>query len=220
MSRPRRSPAPEGEEAPKKRRKRKLPKVITITEADRLLRAAASDARVHPDEAARNRLCLELMYRAGLRVSEVVNLAPRDILPDGVIRLYDAKGGDGTAYYDPERVLPLLEGWYAVRERWLAGGDHAKLFVKPNGDEMGVRYLQRLVKRLKEEVGITGICTPHVLRHSYATELLEEGLTITEVQSAMRHADLATTAVYLHVRDESLRRKIAGRGRRPRGGEA
>lgn len=200
-------------EVKRRRRKRKLPKVITGSEAADLLAASEHDAKVTNTEALRNRLILEFMYRAGLRVSEAVGLNVRDVERDGVIRLYDAKGGDGTAYFDADRLLPRVDAWLAVRESWARPGE-TRFFVKPNGDPVTVRYVQRLVKRLKEQLHIAGKCTPHVLRHTYATELIEEGFTLPEVSAALRHANLATTAVYLHVRDEALRRKMSRRGRR------
>ena len=190
--------------------KRKLPKIISGGEAAALLRAAELDRKVTNTEALRNRLILEFMYRAGLRVSEVVGLKVRDVELDGVIRLYAAKGGDGTSYFDSDRLLPQIDAWLAIRQAWVRDG--SLFFCKPGGDPVSIRYVQRLVKRLKEQIGIAGICTPHVLRHTFATELIGEGFNLPEVQVALRHANLATTAVYLHVRDESLRRKVARRG--------
>lgn len=188
--------------------KRKLPKIVSAPEAESLFRALDDGS----ERGTRDRLAFELMYRAGLRVSEVVKLYPRDVERDGVVRTYDAKGGDGTAYFDPESILPLLDRWLAIREAW-APPDGSRLFVKPAGAPLTTRYLQRRVKALKARLGIHGVLTPHVLRHTYATELLEEGFTLTEVQSALRHAHLATTSIYLHVRDESLRRKMTQRRR-------
>lgn len=205
MSEPALEPAAE----PKKRKKKKLPKIVSADEMARLLAAADDGSPV----GVRNRALMETMYRAGLRVSEACGLAPHELERDGIIRLYEAKGGDGTAYFDPDRVLPHLDRWLAIRQSWVGDAPTLPLFVKPNGDPVTVRYVQRLVKKLKAEVGILGICTPHVLRHTFATELLEEGFTIHEVQTSLRHANLATTAVYLHVRDESLRKKMSRRGK-------
>lgn len=205
-------------EPERKRRKKKLPKVISAEEAERLLTSIEQDDRVPNTVALRNRLMVELMYRAGLRVSEVVALKPRDVEADGVIHIYDAKGGDGTAYFPAEELAPQLEAWLAIRASWasFSASPLHPLFIKPSGDPVGVRYLQRLVKRHKEALGIAGIVTPHVFRHTFATQLLEEGFSLTEVQSSLRHQNLATTAVYLHVRDEALRRKMTRRPRRQR----
>jgi len=195
---------------PRKRKKRKLPKIVSASEATSLFSAVDDGS----DVGIRNRLILEFMYRAGLRVSEVVALTPRQVHAEGVIDIFDAKGGDGTAYFDADRVIPLLERWMRIRSEWANGSK--LLFVRPDGKPVSVRYIQRLVKKTKDDAGIVGICTPHVLRHTFATELLEEGLSIVEVQKAMRHANLATTEVYLHVRDNALRSKIS---QRSKGGE-
>ena len=194
------------------RHKKHLPKVITSAEAADLLAAAESGTA----ESCRDRLLLELLYRAGLRVSEVVKLTPRDVERAGLIRVYDAKGGDGTAYFDPPRVLPLLDRWLEVRSSWLNGvpSGTQHLFLKRDGSPLSTRYVQRLVKRLKDEIGVVGRCTPHTLRHQFATECIEEGFPIHEVQRLLRHANLATTAVYLSVRDESLRKRVAERSAR------
>jgi site-specific recombinase XerD len=205
----------DGERRPS--RKRRLPKIISAAEARRLLKASATG---RGDVGVRDEAMLTLLYRAGLRVSEVTNIKPGDIDSEGVIRLYDAKGGDGTAYFDGKAVWPLIEQWLAIRRGWVGTAFDGPLFCKEGGEKVTVRYIQRLVKRLKAEVGIPEDrkLTPHVLRHTFATELIEEGLPITEVQSAMRHRNLATTAIYLHVRDESLRRKIQSRTQGKEGG--
>ena len=198
--------------------KRKLPKILSATEVERLLKAADDGS----GRGVRDRLALELMYSAGLRVGEVVKLTPRDVEREGIIRVYDAKGGDGTAYFPPDRVLPLLDQWLAVRSGWVGdlnafGGvaRGAPLFVHETGQGISVRYLQRLLKKLKLELGIEGRCTPHVLRHTFATQLLGEGFTISQVQATLRHANLQTTAIYLHVRDDELLRRMQRRGMSP-----
>ena len=211
---PSREPEPQAEPEPRKRKKKRLPKVISGAEAAALMAACDNGT----PKGTRDLAILELMYRAGLRVSEVVGLAPRDVEEDGLVRLYDAKGGDGTAYFDPGRIMPVLERWMVVRSDW-GVADPTHLFTHRTGKPISTRYVQRLVKRLKAEIGVTGKLTPHVLRHTYATELIEEGLTLPEVSAALRHRNLATTAVYLWVRDEALRRKIGQRTSRDRLGD-
>lgn len=197
------TPAPE----PKKRKKKKLPKVLSRQEAADLLTLVDDGTPT----GKRDLLILLLMYRAGLRVSEAVSCRPRDVEADGVIHLYDAKGGDGTAYFTPDMLLPTLDAYFPYRSLW-SGGDMSKpLILNPDGSPVTVRYVQRLVARLKAKAGIHGIVTPHVFRHTFATELIEEGVPLHEVQRLLRHANIATTEVYLHVRDESLRGKMARR---------
>lgn len=190
------------------RRKRRLPKILTRDEAAALL--AAPNLRA--PTGLRNRCMLELMYRAGLRVGEVVKLQVRDVDAKGTVRVFDGKGGDGTAYFDPESVWAILEDWKRERRR-LGLTSSSTLFCTLAGGPVSVRYVEQMVARMKKRAGITSICTPHVLRHSFATELLDEGFHIREVQEAVRHADLSTTMIYTHVLDSNLRRKIQKRKR-------
>ena len=191
-------------------KKRKLPKVLTRDEVRALLDAP----NIRYPTGLRNRCMLEVMYRAGLRVGELVALKPRDVdLKSGVIRIHSADGvktGDGTAYFDAETLRVLLEQWKTIR-RTLPKGD--RLFCTLKGGPVSVRYVEQMVARMKRRAGITAICTPHVLRHTVATELLEEGFSIREVQDAVRHADLSSTEVYTHVHAEQLRSKIQSRRR-------
>lgn len=156
---------------------------------------------------------LELMYRAGLRVGEVVALRVRDVdVKAGTARVFDGKGGDGTAYFDGELIGPLLERWRDERRRLGVARD-APLFCTLTGGEVSTRYVQQMVGRMKRRAEISSVCTPHVLRHTFATELLDEGFNIREVQNALRHADLSTTMIYTHVLDTHLRDKIQRRRR-------
>jgi integrase/recombinase XerD len=191
------------------REKRKLPKTLTRDEVQELLAAPNLNAPT----GLRNRCMLELMYRAGLRVGEVVTIQPRDVdLDGGTVKIHDGKGGDGTSYFAVEPVRPHLEEWLRVRRR-IGVGRAAPLFVTLQGGPVLVRYVQQMVARMKKRAGITALCTPHVLRHTFATELLEEGWNIREVQDALRHADVSTTEIYTHVVNTTLRDKMQRRRR-------
>lgn len=188
-------------------RKRKLPKILTRDEVAQLLEAP----NLRYPTGLRNRCMLELMYRAGLRVSEVAELKPRDVdVRKGIVRIFDGKGGDGTAYFDAETLRILIDQWKVVRNTLPKS---AFLFCTLDGGQVSPRYLQQMVQRMRRRAGITAICTPHVLRHTFATELLGEGFSMREVQDALRHADVSTTQVYTHVLDEQLRSKIQQRRR-------
>lgn len=188
-------------------RKRRLPKTLTRDEVQQLLDAP----NLRAPTGLRNRCMLELMYRAGLRVGEVCTLRPRDVdLAGGMIRIEDGKGGDGTAYFHAETVRALLEEWKRERRR-IGAPAAAPLFVTLAGGPVSVRYVEQMVARSKKRAGITSVCTPHVLRHTFATELLDEGFSIREVQDALRHRDVSTTMVYTHVLDSQLRDKIQRR---------
>lgn len=190
-----------------KRRKRRLPKTISRPEATALLAAPNTRAPT----GLRNRCILELMYRGGLRVGEVLALQPRDVdLSSGTVRVLDGKGGDGTGYFD-ESVRPWLEQW--SRERRHYARRDSPLFCTLHGDPVSVRYVEAMVKRMAKRAGITSTVTPHVLRHTFATELLDEGANIRQVQEALRHADVSTTMIYTHVLDTQLRSLIRKRKR-------
>lgn len=155
---------------------------------------------------------LELMYRAGLRVGEVCNLRLRDVdLKEGTIRIVDGKGGDGTAYFDSDSLAILIDQWKNVR-RGLPKSEY--LFCTLDGSQVSVRSTQQMMKRRALKAGVKTRVHPHMLRHTFATELLNEGFTIREVQEAMRHADISTTQIYTHVNDEQLRTKMQARRRR------
>jgi integrase/recombinase XerD len=167
-----------------------------------------------------------LMYRAGLRVGEVCNLEPRDVYLVGMqgrVRVIGGKAGDATAYFDPQSVWPLIKRWRKVRTE-LGLGECRYLFCtvknsltrmggyKERGRPVSRRAVQRMMDRRTAKAGLSKI-TPHMLRHSFATELLDEGFSIREVQALMRHANLRTTEIYLHLADSSLGAQIAKRQR-------
>lgn len=191
------------------RMKRKLPKILTRDEAAALMKAP----NLRAPTGLRNRCMLELMYRAGLRVGEVVALMPRDVdIANGTVRIFDGKGGDGTAYFDPDVVGPLLDRWRDVR-RGLGARKVDPFFCTLQGGSVSTRYVQQMTGRMRRRAGITAVCTPHVLRHTFATELLDEGFSIREVQEALRHAQVQTTQIYTWVVDTQLRAKIQARRR-------
>jgi site-specific recombinase XerD len=191
----------------KARKKRKLPKTISREEAAALMKAP----NLHAPTGLRNRCILELMYRGGLRVGEVLALRVRDVdVKRGTVRVLDGKGGDGTAYFDTTAIAPLLEEWKRERRR-LGAGSGAPLFCTLKGGAVSVRYVEQMVGRMARRAGVTSRCTPHVLRHTFATELLDEQFTIRQVQEALRHADVSTTMVYTHVLDADLRDRIQRR---------
>lgn len=182
--------------------------MLTADEALELLRQPRLDSR----KGLLDRCMMELMYRAGLRVGEVVNLRMRDVnLETGAIAIFDGKGGDGTAYFDADSVSPLLRRW--LDEERYGAAPNACLFVKKNEGCVSVRYIQRCVAKYREMAGITSKCTPHTLRHTYATELLRDGFNLREVQVALRHAQVSTTEIYAHVVDAELQAKMQRRQR-------
>jgi integrase/recombinase XerD len=187
-------------ETPK--RWRTLPDVLSVDEIDRLLEAP----RVEEKLAWRDRTLLELAYGAGLRVSELCDLALTDLLiADGLVRAF----GKGRK----ERLVPIGRAvvsavsvyLHTIRPALDRGATRGKLLLNARGEPLSRVGAWGIVKRRAREAGITKRVTPHTLRHSFATHLLEGGADLRAVQEMLGHADLSTTQIYTHVDRDYLR---------------
>ena len=182
---------------------RPLPNFLGTGEVDRLL--------AQPDPAsgaagARDRAMLELLYASGLRVSELVTLPIGAIdLRVGIARVR-GKGGKERIVPVGERALEALAHYLErARPRLLGARQSRDLFVTPRGRRMTRQGFWKLLARYARAAGIPGRVTPHTLRHSFATHLLERGADLRAVQAMLGHADIATTQIYTHVDRERLR---------------
>jgi len=190
--------------------KNKLPKVLSREEISRLM--AVPNPR-YPT-GLRNRVILQVFYRAGLRRQEVIDLVPADIdYTNNLLYIQDSKGGkDRVVPFDDETKDWLLK-WKERRPE----SDY--FFCTLPGKRLSPRYVLEMVYRCSEKSKVyvqNGRAKkkvhPHILRHTYATELLEEGFGIHEVQQLLGHSDITTTAIYAHVRPVQLAKKIRERG--------
>ena len=181
---------------------RTLPEVLSVDEITRLLAAPALDERL----AFRDRAMLELAYGAGLRVSEWIGLATRDVLlEDGLVRVL----GKGNK----ERLVPIGRsaiGAVAVYLRELRphlerGAGQGYLFLNGQGQPLTRMGAWKILRKYVDLAGIEKPVSPHTLRHSFATHLLEGGADLRAVQEMLGHADIATTQIYTHVDREYLR---------------
>lgn len=186
--------------APK--RVRPLPKSLTETDVEALL--AAPDLAT--EMGLRDRTMLEVLYATGLRVSELVGLQTAEVSLDmGVLRVM----GKGSK----ERLVPLGEesvSWLQryladVRPLWLAGRASSDLFVTQRGESMTRQAFWHRIKRYGTLAGINKPLSPHVLRHAFATHLLNHGADLRVVQLLLGHADITTTQIYTHVARERLK---------------
>ncbi len=186
--------------APLPKLEKRLPQFLTEEQArtllaspERLLKAGGCDAFT----AWRDRLAMELLYGAGLRVSELVGLNHGDVeLGEGVARV--------TGKGRKQRVCPLGKTACAVlarfRDEFAPGAGRADpVLTNPGGGRMSVRAVQLMLKRHLALAGLPPDLTPHKLRHSYATHLLNAGADLRIVQELLGHAQLVTTQVYTHV---------------------
>ena len=190
---------------------RPLPKTLSIADVDRLLtvvREGIDDADRPEGErfrAARMTALLELLYATGLRVSELVSLPIRAARTKD--RLLAVKGKGGR-----ERLVPLTDKSKEAMLRYLALGEgrlKASLWLFPSDSESGHMTRQAFARDLKALAAAAGIPTrlisPHVLRHAFASHLLQNGADLRVVQQLLGHADISTTQIYTHLPDERLK---------------
>ena len=184
------------------RRGRVLPATLSVPEVEALLAAPQVD---HP-LAWRDRALLELAYGAGLRVSELCGLALTDLLlTENLVRVF-GKGGK-------ERVVPIGRSvigavsvyLHTMRSELDRGRSRGRVLLNARGEPLSRVGAWGVVKRAAKRAGLTKRVTPHTLRHSFATHLLEGGADLRAVQEMLGHADLSTTQIYTHVDREYLR---------------
>ena len=182
---------------------RSLPKVLTADEVEALLK---SPDRGDP-RGVRDAAMMEVLYATGLRVSELLRLHLGDLhLDAGYVRCW----GKGSK----ERVVPLggeadatLQRYLAeARPRMLAGQRTDVVFVNSRAKPLTRQGFWKMIKRYGAQAGIRTTLSPHVVRHSFATHLLENGADLRAVQIMLGHADISTTQIYTHVNRERLRR--------------
>jgi integrase/recombinase XerD len=184
------------------RRTRKLPRTLSPGEAERLVEAASGTT----PRALRDRALVELLYGAGLRVSEAVGLERGGVdLEERLVRSI----GKG----DKERIVPLGRSAADALRRYLSRGrpyldrrHRPELFLNAQGGPLTRAGAFLILRRLAEKAGLEPTrIHPHLLRHSFATHLLEGGADLRSVQEMLGHADLATTELYTHVTDRRRR---------------
>lgn len=179
-------------------RRRPLPKALNKGQTEQLL-----DQADPSPEASRDRAVLELMYGAGLRVSEVSGANLRDIdLKEGSIRVLGKGNKERIAFFGDTCKAAVLD--YLQGDRVEPAG-HDSLFTTRSGKRISTDAIRRIVKRWAASVGLPAEISPHTLRHSFATHLLDNGADLKTVQQLLGHESLATTQIYTHVSIERLR---------------
>jgi integrase/recombinase XerD len=182
-----------------------LPKNLGLADIEKLL--AAADAGTPLD--ARNRAMVELLFASGLRVSELCGLRLADCQTDtGLVRV----SGKG----DRQRMVPMGASAMRAIDAWLAGPRAALLgsrrspylFVSARARPLARQSFARALKALGRKAGLWRGLSPHVLRHSFATQLLEGGADLRSVQTMLGHADISTTQIYTHVLPSRLRAAV------------
>lgn len=190
-------------EGPKK--SKHLPTVLSLDEINRMM--AAID--LSSNEGHRNRAMMEMLYGSGLRVSELVNLQLSKIYLNEHYMMIEGKGSK-------QRLVPLspvAEEWFGYwmqeRSTWPLKPESKDIaFVNRYGRPMTRAMVFTIVRRLCAEAGITKTVSPHTLRHSFATHLLQNGADLRIIQQLLGHEDLATTEIYTHLDVADLRKAI------------
>lgn len=202
---------------------RRLPKALSVDDVERLLQAAALG---DTPAALRDRALLEVLYGSGARVSEALGLDVDDLEPGraqdgsgGVVRLF----GKGRK----ERIVPLgryareaLDGWLVRGRPELArrGSGGPAVFLNSRGGRLSRQSAWSAIQAAAERAGLRAQVSPHTLRHSFATHLMDGGADVRVVQEMLGHASVSTTQIYTHVSTQHLREAYAmahPRARRP-----
>jgi integrase/recombinase XerC len=172
---------------------KRLPHALSPDEANRLMAVEGND-----DLAVRDKAVLELFYSSGLRLSELTELAPGDInLGDATVRV-TGKGNKTRIVPVGSRALDALRRWLD-RRGGIADADPRALFVNPKGTRLTGRVIQLRMKRWAIKLGVNTNVHPHVLRHSFASHVLQSSGDLRAVQEMLGHASISTTQVYTHL---------------------
>ncbi len=185
------------------KRTKALPKSLNEKEVHDLIESvviAEDDSQMKRTAKIRDKVILSLLYSTGLRISELVKLNKKDIdFDERTIRVRGKGDKDRIVLFD-EKTKDLITN-YIENEN----PDSEYLFINKNGRKLTPRYVQLMIKRYAKEAGIEKKVTPHVLRHSFATHLLKNGVDIRVIQQLLGHSSLSTTQIYTNVDMDTIK---------------
>jgi len=185
---------------------RTLPKCLSEDDVTRLLDVAA---KAGTPEGTRDATILELLYATGLRVSELVSLNVSDIdFEEAYIRCWGKGSKERLVYLYPRAVMELRQYLGSARRSLLGShkGENA-LFVNHRGERLTRQWVWSILKTYSKKANIDEGITPHTLRHSFATHLLQNGASLRHVQELLGHSSISTTQVYTHLTNHHLRQE-------------
>jgi integrase/recombinase XerD len=185
---------------------RKLPDVLSNAEVDRML-ATLDNSK--PDEA-RNTVIIEILYGCGLRVSELVGLTLSQLYLDEECLLITGKGNKQRWVPINARAIKLLENYISLIRTQIPikPRNENYVFLNHRGTKLSRVYVFMIIKKAVEEAGIHKTVSPHSLRHSFATELVQNGADLRAVQEMLGHSSITTTEIYTHISRSYLRKTI------------
>lgn len=184
------------------KKEKKLPNFLQSDELEKIFDAIDIDT----DLGLRNRLIIELLYATGLRVSELVNVKIEDIdMKNREIKVL-GKGSKERIVFFGEYASKYLSMYISSARNNLLNGKSSKyLFLNNRGEQISTRGIEKLVVKIVDDAAIKHHVSPHVLRHTFATDLLNNGADLKSVQELLGHESLSTTEIYTHVTNERLR---------------
>ncbi len=181
-----------------------LPDAISISQVRQLL---DQPAKMTTPEARRDGAMLELLYASGMRVSELVSLNLGDVdTEDGYVRCFGKGNKERLIPIHPQAVQAIKEYITVTRPQLLRSDTESALFLNRRGDRLTRQGLWQKLKDYAKSAGLGKMVTPHTLRHSFATHMLNGGADLRSVQELLGHANISTTQIYTHLTSEHLRR--------------
>lgn len=182
-----------------------LPEVLTTEEVDRLEQAID----LSKWEGQRNKAIIEVLFSCGLRVSELVNLKMSALYLDQQFVRIMGKGNKERLVPISENAIKQLKYWFIDRSHMnIKPGEKDYVFLNRRGAHLTRTMILIMIKRLGAEAGIQKTISPHTLRHSFATALLEGGADLRAIQSMLGHESIGTTEIYTHIDTHTLREEI------------
>jgi integrase/recombinase XerD len=177
-----------------------LPRFLAQEEVDKLL----EQPDMNNDTGIRDRAMLELLYATGLRVSELVSLKLSDVDLEAGALICFGKGSKQRRIPIGRSSIHFLKNYFNIRQRLLDGKRADILFIEKNGNQISRQKFWKIITSYGAQAGL-GHVTPHMLRHTFATTLIENGADLRSVQMMLGHSDINTTQIYTHVTNDRLK---------------
>ena len=181
-----------------------LPEVLTLEEIDRL----ENEIDTSTTEGIRNYAIIETLYGCGLRVSELVNIEISRVFLKDKYLMVNGKGSKERIVPMSDMVIDLISDYLKVRGEVIKPGEENILYLSRRGTRLTRQMIFTIIRRLAAQAGIKKTISPHTLRHSFATHLLEGGANLRAIQQMLGHETIATTEIYLHIDSTRLKEEI------------
>lgn len=180
---------------------KKLPDVLSLEDVDKLL-----DIELVSRFDYRNKAMLELLYASGMRITELINLRIGDIDLENCFVRCMGKGSKERIIPIGEYTLEYLEKYLEIRHEFIKDTTKDYLFLSNKGSNLNRSSFFRIVKTLLAQKGISGDVSPHTLRHSFATHMLDQGADLKTIQELLGHSDINTTKIYTHISNNRIKK--------------